>query len=98
MKAADEDDYGEDEDEDDLFTLLTALRGILMTSIDTTGTQPGRPAWSDPPQTRTAKIQQLLHRRRVDSARWAAKERKARRRGQARGQGEESDSDPATRA
>ena len=37
MKAADEDDYGEDEDEDDLFTLLTALRGILMTSIPKIG-------------------------------------------------------------
>ena len=63
MKAADEDDYGEDEDEDDLFTLLTALRGILMTSIDTTGTQPGRPAWSD--------RLRLARRRRSGSA-WAA--------------------------
>ena len=37
MKADDEDDYGEDEDEDDLFTLLTALRGISMTSIPEIG-------------------------------------------------------------
>ena len=37
MKADDEDDYGEDDHESDLFTLLTALRGILMTSIPKDG-------------------------------------------------------------